>query len=149
MARCGTHTIHEICRGNQKGSNWRMSKDTLLSLYRALIRPIIEYRMEIYFNCSDSTLKQIETIQHECLRIRAGALRSTPIDCLQHHCNEMPLKLGFINYAYIIEPTFLLLQTTPPHLLYLTVGRKDGQKTAQTSIILICKLRISLKAPRL
>ena len=79
-----------------KGSNWGMSKDTLLSLYRALIRPIIEYGMEIYFNCSDSTLKQIKTIQHECLRICAGALRSTPIDCLQHHCNEMPLKIRFL-----------------------------------------------------
>ena len=78
-----------------KGSNWEMSKDTLLSLYRALVRPIIEYGMEIYFNCSDSTLKQIETIQHECLRICAGALRSTPIDCLQHYCNEMPLKIRF------------------------------------------------------
>ena len=49
----------------------------------------------LYFNCSDSTLKQIETIQHECLQICAGALRSTPIDCLQHHCNEMPLKIRF------------------------------------------------------
>ena len=78
-----------------KGSNWGMLKDTLLSLYRALIRPIIEYGMEIYFNCSDSILKQIETIQHECLRICAGALRSTPIDCLQHYCNEMPLKIRF------------------------------------------------------
>ena len=78
-----------------KGSNRGMPKDTLLSLYRALIRPIIEYGMEIYFNCSDSTLKQIETIQHECLRICAGALRSTPIDCLQYYCNEMPMKIRF------------------------------------------------------
>ena len=68
-----------------KGSNWGMSQDALLSLYRALIRPIIEYGMEIYFNCSDSTLKIIETLQHECLRICTGALRSTPIDCLQHY----------------------------------------------------------------
>ena len=72
-----------------------MSQDALLSLYRALIRPIIEYGMEIYFNCSDSTLKIIETLQHECLRICTGALRSTPIDCLQHYCNEMPLKIEF------------------------------------------------------
>ena len=78
-----------------KGSNWGMSQDALLSLYRALIRPIIEYGMEIYFNCSDSTLKIIETLQHECLRICTGALRSTPIDCLQHYCNEMPLKIKF------------------------------------------------------
>jgi len=27
-----------------------------------------------------------------CVRICSGAMRSTPINCLQHYCNEMPLK---------------------------------------------------------
>ena len=78
-----------------KGSNWGMAKDPLLNLYRALIRPVIEYGMEIYFNSSDSLLKQVERIQSECLRICSGALRSTPLNCLQHYCNEMPLKIKF------------------------------------------------------
>ena len=78
-----------------KGTSWGVSKDPLFCIYRALIRPIIECGMEIYFNSSDSTLKQIEKIQTECLRICAGAMRSTPINCLQVHCNEMPLKLIF------------------------------------------------------
>ena len=73
-----------------KGTNWGVSKDLLLCIYRALIRPIIEYGMEIYFSSSDSTLKQIKKIQTECLRICAGAMRSTPINCLQFYCNEMP-----------------------------------------------------------
>ena len=78
-----------------KGTNREVSKDPLLCICRALICPIIEYGMEIYFNSSDSTLKQIEKSQTECLRICAGAMRSTPINCLQVHCNEMPLKLKF------------------------------------------------------
>ena len=69
-----------------KGTNRGVSKDPFLCIYRALIRPIIEY---------GSTLKQIEKIQTECLRICACAMRSTPINCLQVHCNEMPLKLKF------------------------------------------------------
>ena len=78
-----------------KGTNWGVSKNPLFCIYRALIRPIIEYGMEIYFNSSDSTLKQIEKIQTECLRICAKAMRNTPINCLQVHCNEIPLKLKF------------------------------------------------------
>ena len=78
-----------------KGTNWGVSKDPLLCIYSALIRPIIEYGTEIYFNSSDSTLKQIEEIQTECLRNYAGAMRCTPINCLQVHCNEMPSKLRF------------------------------------------------------
>ena len=38
-----------------KGTNWVVSKDPLLCIYRALICPIIENGMEIYFNSSDST----------------------------------------------------------------------------------------------
>ena len=78
-----------------KGTNWGVSKDSLLCIYRALICLIIKYGMEIYVNSSDSTLKQIKKIQTECLRECAGAMRSTPINCLQVHCNEMPLKLKF------------------------------------------------------
>ena len=71
-----------------KGTNWGVSKDPLLYNYRALIRPIINYEMEIYFNSSNSTLKQIEKIQTERMKIRAGAMHSTPINCLQVHCND-------------------------------------------------------------
>ena len=52
------------------GTNWRVSNDSLLCIYSALIRPIIEFGMKIYFNSSDLTLKQIEKIQTECLKIR-------------------------------------------------------------------------------
>ena len=71
-----------------KGTNWGVSKDPLLCIYRALIRPIINYEMEIYFNSSNSTLKQIEKIQTERMKIRAGSMHSTPINCLQVHCND-------------------------------------------------------------
>ena len=36
---------HSILR-MLKGSNWGMAKDPLLNLYRALIRPVIEYGMK-------------------------------------------------------------------------------------------------------
>ena len=93
--------MHDKCRKRinllrmLKETNWGVSKDPLLCIYRALIHPIIEYGVEIYFNSSDSTLKQIEKIQTECLRICAGVMRSNPINCLQVYCNEMPLKQKF------------------------------------------------------
>ena len=71
-----------------KGTNWGVSKDPLLCNYTALIRPIINYEMEIYFSSSNSTLKQIEKIQTERMNIRAGAMHSTPINCLQVHCSD-------------------------------------------------------------
>ena len=91
-----------------QGTNWGVSKNPLLCIYKTLIRPIIfSYEMEIYLNSSNSTLKQIEKIQTERLRICAGATHSTPINCLQVHCNEMQLKLKFeqlcLNFRAYLE----------------------------------------------
>ena len=72
-----------------------MSKDSLLSLYRTLVRPVIEYGKKVYFNSVDSLLKLEEKIQNDSLRLCSGALQSTSINCSQHHCNEMPLKIKF------------------------------------------------------
>ena len=59
------------------------------------------------FNSSDLTLKQIEKIQTGCMRICAGAMRSTPINCLQVYYNKMPLKLKFeqlcLNFRAYLE----------------------------------------------
>ena len=128
-----------------KGSNWGMLQDALPSLYRALIRPIIEYGMEIYFNCSDSTIKIIETLQHECLRICTGALRSIPIDCLQHYCNEMPLKIKFQQLCLYYRAHLSTFTDHPLQLLHSTVGRKGGRMITQTFVLLTCKLGPSLK----
>ena len=43
-----------------KGSKWGMSKDPLLSLYRALIHQIIEYDMKIYFDSADGLIQLVE-----------------------------------------------------------------------------------------
>ena len=72
-----------------------------------------EYGMKIYFNCSDSTLKQVETIQHECLRICVGDLRCTPIDCLQHYWNEMPLKIKFYQLCLYYRAHFSIFTDHP------------------------------------
>ena len=40
-----------------KCSNWGVSKDRLLPFYRASIRSIINYGMEVYFNSADCSLK--------------------------------------------------------------------------------------------
>ena len=36
-----------------------------------------------------------EKIQNLRLRLCSEALQSPPINCLQHHCNEMPVKIKF------------------------------------------------------
>jgi len=57
--------------------------------------------MEAYFFASPSLLKSSHKIQNDALRLCTGAMASTPVVCLRHVCNEMPLN---------IKHTFLCLQ---------------------------------------
>ena len=70
-------------------------KRPFLFIYRALIRTTIEHDTEVYFNSAGSSLQLVEKIQNDSLKLRSKALQSTPNNCLQHHCNKMPVKIKF------------------------------------------------------
>ena len=76
-----------------KGTSWGAGKRPLLTVYRSLVRSVIEYGMEAYFFASPSLLKPLQKIQNDALRLCTGALVSTPVICLHHACNEMPLNI--------------------------------------------------------
>ena len=78
-----------------KGTNWGAVTAPLLSIYRCLIRPILEYGMDAYFSVSEHAIGSLQKIQNLCLRLCTGATKNTPTLCLQNHCNEMPLKLKY------------------------------------------------------
>jgi len=49
--------------------------------------------METYSFSSQSSLTLLFKVQSNALRLCTGAMPSTPIDCLQHTCHEMPLHI--------------------------------------------------------
>ena len=76
-----------------KGTSWGASKSPLLTIYRCLVRSLLEYGMEAYFFSARSHVVPLVKLQTEALGLCTGAMRSTPKLCLQHACNEMPLEL--------------------------------------------------------
>jgi len=75
------------------GYRWGASKKALLSIYRALIRPILDYGDVAYATASNSQLKKVQSIQTEALRLACGASKGTPAIALQNECGELPLHL--------------------------------------------------------
>ena len=75
------------------GTDWGASKKTLLTLYRSLIRSIIDYGSEAYDSTSQTQKQIIDQIQSKALRICCGAMIYTPVAALQVECGEMPLQL--------------------------------------------------------
>ena len=65
----------------------------LLSVYKALIRSIIDYACEAYDSASDSVKNILNSIQYDALRICSRAKRGTSLKTLQAEFGEMPLDL--------------------------------------------------------
>jgi len=76
-----------------KGTSWGAGERSLLTVYRSLVRSVIEYGMEAYFFTSPSRLKPLHKIQNDALHLCTGAMASTPLICLHHACDVMPLLI--------------------------------------------------------
>ena len=75
------------------GTKWGASKACLLTVYRALIRSLLDYGAIALDNASKSTKATLDTIQAKALRICCGAMKGTALAALQNECGEMPLSL--------------------------------------------------------
>ena len=75
------------------GARWGASKTTLLIVYKALIRSVIDYGSEAYNTASVSTKAKLDVIQAKALRICCGAMLGTPTSALQVECGQPPLEL--------------------------------------------------------
>jgi ribonuclease HI len=60
------------------GREWGSDRRTLLHLYTALIRSILDYNAFLFDHISKTNAKHLEAIQNSALRIATGAFRTTP-----------------------------------------------------------------------
>jgi ribonuclease HI len=79
------------------GYGWGASKRALLSIYKAIIRSVLDYGDVAYSTASSSQLKKLQNIQSEALRLACGSAKGTPIIALQNECGELPLHLRRLN----------------------------------------------------
>lgn len=94
------------------GQTWGSSTRALLTIYRALVRPIIEYADIAYDNAPKSTLEKLDQIQANALRICLAATKNTPIEILQAEANEPPLQLRRLHHQLT---TIAKINYTPNH----------------------------------
>src|SRR6266568_3477748 len=75
------------------GLSWGASKSILLSVYKGLIRSILDYG-SILFSCASKTLlAKLDSIQYKSLSICVGSLKGTPLSSIQFECEESPLAI--------------------------------------------------------
>ena len=74
-------------------SRWGSDENTLLHLYRSLIRSKLDYGAVVYGSARKSYLCMLEPVQNQALRLCLGAFRTSPATSLHVEANEMPLDL--------------------------------------------------------
>ena len=95
--------------------DWGGDSQTLLKLYRTLIRSQLDYGSIVYGSARKSYLQMLDPVQNLSLRLCLGAFRTSPIESLQVEANEPPLSIRrnrlAIQYAVKIKSN----STNPTH----------------------------------
>ena len=71
---------------------WGGDRDTLLMLYRAIVRSKIDYGCIVYGTASNTSLRQLGSIHNSGLRLALGAFCTSPVSSLYTEANEAPLE---------------------------------------------------------
>ena len=74
-------------------SKWGGHPQSLLTIYKALIRSRLEYGNYLFGNASYTKLQLLDRIQYSALRICLGYLRSSPTNAILIEANDPPLSL--------------------------------------------------------
>ena len=69
------------------GKDWGADRCTLLRLYTAILRPILDYNAFLFDDIASNKIDSLQTIQNKALRIVTGACRTTNTYNLHIDCN--------------------------------------------------------------
>jgi len=75
-------------------TSWGADQQTLLHLYRSLVRSKLDYGSVVYGSAPESYLRILDPIQNHALRLCLGASRTSPSSSLCVQANEPPLCIG-------------------------------------------------------
>ena len=94
-------------------TTWGADRTTLLRLYLVLAHSKLDYGAHVYCTASLRTLRILDPVQNEGLRLATVAFRSSPITSLHIESNVLPLDLHMESLAVkaLLRPYFLSFQS--------------------------------------
>ena len=71
---------------------WGGGRDTLLMLYRTIVRSKLDYGCIVYGTASSAHLRQLDSIHNAGLRLALGAFCTSPVSSMYTEANKTPLE---------------------------------------------------------
>ena len=122
-----------------KSMKYRLDRSTLISLYKSLIRPVMEYADVIWDGCSEYESNILEGIQYEAARVVTGAIKGTSKGRLLNElCWEDLKTRRYLHKMFFLYKIINLL--TPSYLrdiLPLQVSERSAEYSLRSNIISI------------
>ena len=107
------------------GTSWGHSKETLLTTFRAIIKPLFSYAAPVWFpNASESAISNLQTVQNAALRVATGAIKMSAEDHL--HAETRVLKVK--DSLSLICSQFLASALRPDHPSHASVTMDSGPR---------------------
>ena len=103
------------------------------SLYKTLIRQIMDYSTVAITNISEKQLQKMQSIQHQCLRLVTQTLASSSREVLNLMTDTLPLDLHFKLRASE-SLARIMSRNSPVNLSYQKWRTSDGRKACKTKI---------------
>ena len=99
---------------------WGWDRDTLLMLYRAIVRSKIDYGCIVYGTASNTKLQQLDSIHISGLRLALGAFCTSPVSSLYTEANEAPLEERRLKVSmhYYVKTTRACIDNPAHHALH-------------------------------
>ena len=119
---------------------WGGDRDTLLALYRTIVRSKLDYGCIVYGTASNTNLRQLDSIHNTGLRLALGAFCTSPVSSMyteanEAHLEERPLKLSMNYYlktrACTDNPAYHALHEFDPTTRDLYLPRLKWKRRTQ------------------
>ena len=96
-------------------TDWGSDRQTLLLLYRSLVRSKLDFGCIVYGESYQSYVKMLDPIHNKGLRLCLGAFRASPVDSLYVEANEPPLHIRRIKLALQYSNQLMSNESNPAY----------------------------------
>ena len=74
------------------GTSWGADSSILTKVYRATARPTMEYASTTWGTAAKTKKNRLDKVQNMALRVRLGAMKTTPVHVMAKTANAEPLE---------------------------------------------------------
>lgn len=114
------------------GISWGAHPDNLLTVYKGLIRPILDWDCMALYNIDPKLMIKLDRIQYAALRTSLGLFISTPTNVILHLSGELPLS---IRWKVLTNRHLIKICAASEHPLLSRLQSSSGAEAASSFLL--------------